>query len=286
MPRREPPWSEIRKLGRKVLRHMPSDTFLKTVFAGCFRVAQDRENPLRGNLLASGIREAVGHILHSLAPDDEVRRCVWFVQAKDTPTVTRRQRAEYIVRGGLPDQFIEDQLHISLSQFTNPLLAAIDDLNKATHVRPHTIVAGGLAVRRLFNEFLVELDQFFEAAGDARKAITNAVSEVMDQAVFENLISEVVQELDELSSHTVVDGHYIDSVKVKRLSATKIVYRISGAVEVELQYGSNSDVENDIGFRQDDSYPYTASVTCKAAEPMTIRSEDIVLKVDNSSFYE
>jgi hypothetical protein len=70
--------------------------------------------------VASGLREATGHVLHSLAPDSEVRRCVWFKQAKDTPTVTRRQRTNYIVQAGLPDEFVKKTLRINVSDYTDP----------------------------------------------------------------------------------------------------------------------------------------------------------------------
>jgi hypothetical protein len=43
-------------------------------------------------------------------------------------------------------------------------------------------------------------------------------------------------------------------VSVTKLDSVEISYRVTGEVEVVLQYGSDSDVDNDIGFRQDDSY--------------------------------
>ncbi|HYN47034.1 MAG TPA: hypothetical protein VES64_10115 [Allosphingosinicella sp.] len=73
---------------------------------------------------------------------------------------------------------------------------------------------------------------------------------------------------------------------MKRLDATHIDHAITGEVEVELQYGSNSDVANDIGFRTDDSYPYRAKVRAAAGDPLAIDAEAIRLKVDTSSFYE
>jgi len=279
-------WREMIRLQRDVLARLPRDRFLETVFTGCIRVGRDKGNPLRGNFVASGLREASGHVLHSLAPDDEVRRCVWFKQAKDTPTVTRRQRANYIVRAGLPDDFVEKTLKIDVSDYIDPLLDAIDGLHKATHVRPDTILTKGTAIREMYREVLLGIDHLMVAASDSRDAVKRAIAKVMHDAVFENLISETIQELDEISTHTTIDGHYIDTVEVVRMTATEIGYSITGQVEVELQYGSNSDVANDIGYRQDDSYPYVATVACKVAEPMNVKADDIQLTVDNSSFYE
>lgn len=281
-----PSWREILKFRREVLARFPDDRFLRTVFDGCLRVGRDKGNPLRGNFVASGLREAAGHVLHSLAPDDEVRRCVWFKQAEDTPTVTRRQRASYIVRAGLPDNFVEGALAIDVSAYTKPLIDAIDGLHKATHVRPDTILTKGTKIREMFHEVLLGIDHLMDASSDSRDAVKQAVADAMHDAVFENLISETIQELDEISTHTTVDGHSIDTVEVLKLNATEIDYRVTGQVEVELQYGSNSDIANDIGYHIDDSYPYVATVSCKAAEPMNIKADDIRLAVDNSSFYE
>lgn len=88
------------------------------------------------------------------------------------------------------------------------------------------------------------------------------------------------------SFHMIIDGHYIDAVKVHQMDAKHISYEITGQVEVELQYGPNSDVKNDIGLRHDDAYPYHATVNSVAAKPLEIGSDDIDLAVDNSSFYE
>lgn len=279
-------WPGVLALRSDLLEVFPDDQFLKKLVKGIMRVARDKKNPIRGNLVACGLREVTGHILHNLAPDDSVRECVWFVQAKDTKTVTRRQKAHYIVQAGLPDDFVKDTLKLEMSDFTKPLLNAIEALNKSTHVRSETTLSKGHAVREIMHDVLTSLLDLLDAATTGRDEIKRTVAGVMHNAVFENLIHDTIQELDELSTHTMVDGHYIDTVNVVSMDAKQITYTLTGQVEVELQYGSNSDVRNDIGFRQDDSYPYSATVSSKAAVPMDIQSHDVTLTVNNSSFFE
>jgi hypothetical protein len=237
-------------------------------------------------MVASALRELVTYVLHTLAPEDEVRRCVWFEQAKDTKTVTRAQRARYIVQAGLPDDFVRERLKVDAAALAKPLLSAMDALHKATHVRADTVVRKGGAVRQMLYEVLTEIHALIDDAAQSREAIKDAVATALHNAVFESLILETIQELDELSTHTRVDGHWIDTISVKLLDATRIEYRVTGEVEVELQYGSNSDVENDIGMRSDDSYPYRAKVSAEAGKPLEIDAEAIRLHVDTSSFYE
>ncbi|AGT07386.1 hypothetical protein JCM7686_0275 [Paracoccus aminophilus JCM 7686] len=279
-------WKPVNELREKLTEKFPRDSFLKALLEGAWRVARDKSNPIRGNLVASALREIFGHILHSLAPDADVRKCTWFEQAKDTKTVTRRQKAHFIVHAGLPPDFVEKDLNLVISDYVDPLLDAFDNLNKATHVRAGTILFKGKEVRQLLSDVIRGILNLLNATVDARSDLEERVEETMHHAVFENLISETIQELDELSTHTMVDGHFIDKVKVIKLDAEQVVYEVTGEVDVELQYGSNSDVRNDIGARIGDSYPYRATVFSRAAKPMEMHSEDIELKVDNRSFYE
>lgn len=279
-------WEDVEAARRDLIGHGPRDRFLEKICKGAIKVGRDKTNPIRGNLVASALRELATHVLHSLAPEDEVRRCIWFKQAADTKTVTRSQRARYIVQAGLPNDFVKEKLKVDAGAVAKPLLAAMDKLHKATHVRAETVVYKGSAVREMLYNVLTEIHTLLEDAANARHSIKDAVSTSLQDAVFESLILDTIQELDELSTHTRVDGHIIDEIKVRRLDATEIEYCVIGDVEVELQYGSNSDVAHDIGMRSDDSYPYQARVIAAAGKPLNIDAEAIRLSVDTSSFYE
>lgn len=60
MNNNRPRWSQLRKSRRALQARMPKDKFFDTVLEGCCRVGRDRDNPLRGNFVASGLREAIG----------------------------------------------------------------------------------------------------------------------------------------------------------------------------------------------------------------------------------
>ncbi len=279
-------WANVEDARRDLVALLPQDRFLRKLCKGAIKVGRDKTNPIRGNLVASALRELATHMLHSLAPDDDVRRCVWFKQAKDTKTVTRGQRARYIVHAGLPDDFVKERLKVDPAAMAKPLLNAMDKLHKATHVRVDTVVRKGSAVRDMLYGVMTELHALLEDAGGARGSIKNAVGSALHNAVFESMILDTIQELDELSTHTRVDGHWIEEIEVRRLDATEIEYSVIGEVEVELQYGSNSDVANDIGMRSDDSYPYRVRVVAEARKPLEIDAEAIRLTINTSSFYE
>ena len=249
-------------------------------------VARDKANPIRGNLAASGLREVVGHVLHCLAPDQDVRRCVWFVQHPDTDTVTRRQRASYIVHAGLPDTFVQRTLNLDVRSSVQPILNSMRALNKGTHLRPETTVRKGRKVRAMIWDVLDGVLTLLDAAAASRNKLKQSIEALMEHAVFQRLIMDTISDLDELSTHTVVDDHYIDTLEVEDVGATEITYAISGTVDVELQYGSNGDVRRDAGFRKSASYPYRATVSSSAAKPLEIHGRDVDLTVDTRSFYE
>ena len=280
-------WRHIKQLEKKVRSLRPGDPFLIALTTGALRVGQDKENPLRGNLLASALREMVGHLLHTLAPDDQVRNCVWFKQDPNTPTVTRKQRAVYIVQAGLPAEFSRDQLTLDAGELAKPLLDVMDQLNRWTHVRPETILSKPSEIRLMAANVMGALPSLWESAKLARKEIGDAVSEAVHNAVLDHLLGDTIQDLDVLSTHTSIEGHSLDEVDVQTMDSATIVYVISGDVYVELQYGSDADVRSDLGGRSSDTFPYTARVTSSIAHPMDPTQcsvEDLI--VDNSSFYE
>jgi hypothetical protein len=281
-----PSWADIKDARRAVRAAMPGDRFLRTILKGLMRTARDKHNPIRGNLVASGLRELVTHVLHTLAPEDAVRRCTWFVQAKDTPTVTRVQRARYIVQAGLPDAFVKEKLGLDAGKLAKPLLAAMDSLHKATHVKAETVVHKGPEVRDLLYRVLIEIADFLDDAEHVQERIDEGVAEAMHNAVFQNLILDTIAALDILSTHSRIDHHWLEAIRVKRLDADRIDFVVTGEVAVELQYGSDSDVASGMGMRSQDSFPYRAKVRAEAANPTDIDPAAIRLKVDTSSFYE
>jgi hypothetical protein len=46
------------------------------------------------------------HMMGSLAPIDEVKKCKWFVPQKEDGSPTRWQRVVFAIQGGLPDSLV------------------------------------------------------------------------------------------------------------------------------------------------------------------------------------
>lgn len=285
MPYRVPEWSEIRAKGESLAAEHPDDHFMKTVLDGAFLVGES-ENPIRGNLCAAAMRELTGHVLHSMAPDQRVTACGWFEPVKDTKGPTRLQRVTYIVQGALPKDFVENVLKLDLSKIARPLLKTIERLNRSTHVREETILDDDEEIRVLVDDSLDGLLDIYDAARTCREEVHRSLRTEVFDTVLDAFLSETFQELDELSTHTSVDGHEIDNYTITFFNDEFIELAVAGTVYVELQYGSRSDIRNDMGAILSDSYPYAASMKARVVEPQRILRDSVVVSVDNSAFYE
>jgi len=261
-----------------------SDEFTTKVLSGGLKVAMDGANPIGGNLFAAAVRELSGHILHTRAPDEAVRRCAWFEQARDTRTVTRAQRAGFIAHAGLLPSYVEGTLGLARDEYIAPLIEAMDALNKATHVRPNTVIAGGTQTRVLADDILTALSGLMEAAEDCRDAVIQELHKTINTPILNKLMSEALGALDELSTHTIVEGVSVDDIQIVDLGVDRLDLALEGTVYVTLQYGSGSDIRRGDGASMSDNYPFTANLEVGIGETLTL-GEPTAVEVDNSSFY-
>ncbi|MET4245493.1 hypothetical protein [Bradyrhizobium sp. RT10b] len=280
-----PSWPELRKQAFAFLREFPDDGFMPRVLEGALHVGESN-NAIRGNLCALALREITGHLLHTWAPDTRVSNCCWYNQEANTERPTRQQRATYIVQGGLPVAFVTDTLQLDHDAVCRPLIKAMDRLNKATHVREKTLLTDDAAIRALVDAALNSLIDLFKAARDCQQEVHRQLAGEIHDAVLDTFLGETLQELDELSTHTLFDYHQTEDIQVMSIDDELIHLKVSGTVYVDLQYGSNSDMRNDMGAVISDSYPYTARLQSKARSPGDILKDTVDVSVDNSSFFE
>lgn len=65
--------------------------FEKELFSAAQKNLGDKTNPLRLNNYAYAIRELTRHVLHRLAPDENVIRCSWYKNETDKANgITRK----------------------------------------------------------------------------------------------------------------------------------------------------------------------------------------------------
>lgn len=261
------------------------DDFTRTVLQGALRVADDRSNPIRGNLFASAIREVLGHMLHELAPDEEVTQCSWFTPATHDGRPSRAQRQRYVIQGGLSDRYVEESLHLDVGALRRQLRDSVNALNKATHLRPGTIVAEAPAVEALAQDALGSLAALVDAIDHCRTEMMVAVTEAVVNEATDEVLRETIQTIDELATHHSIEEVYVDEVKTVKIDAHFVWYRATGTIGVELQWGSGSDFRRGDGAALDHSFPFVCDIPAPVDNPERFETSMTDLQVSDGGWY-
>jgi len=255
---------------------------------GCF---DESTRSLRVNHLATDLRELGRIWLAGMAPKECVHRCSWFVQdreLKEKDRITRAQSVKYAIQAGLSDDFISGKLNLNdavsnaITQYANK----IKELSKYTHVSMSSYCnQDGVSQESIAVETLTIFGKIGELVQNVRLELIRNIEGVAAE-VLSGLRSGVQEELDSLATHYAIDNVEIEDVCVVDMNAESITYRVNGDVNVQLQYGSDSDVARDDGLVLDNSYPFTGLMRADIDDPLDLEIIRDSLRVDNSSFYE
>ncbi len=242
-------------------------------------------NPLRLNNFSASFRELFRHVFLALAPDQQVESCSWF---KPDPTArgkaTRAQKVSFVVHGGLDPAYVQDELGIDVEQERAALLGTIDRLSKFTHVNEQSFGSPADVAERQVLEACRAMASFLDRADEARKLLCERVEDRVHEDVVGQAISETILSVDEIASHHSVEHVEVEQVHVTSIDHEVIEFTAYGYLEVELQWGSNSDVRRGDGAVMKDSYPLTCKFVSKVSDPEDIEIVEDSLRVDTSSW--
>ena len=191
-----------------------------------------------------------------------------------------------MIQGGLSDSFVKRKLGIDVVVVLSKLSDAFKMLNSFTHIEPATFDLPAKKVEALAIQCLEASQSLVDNIAECRSSILDSVADAIDDHLLSEAISETVNELDELATHYLVDEVCVESTEVVDIGPERLMLRVEGSVGVELQYGSNSDVRNDIGGVMSDSFPFAADVFVKFERPLGKHAEVENFKVDTHSWYE
>lgn len=261
---------------------LPLNDFERLLVRGALRVAGDAENPIRGNMFAGAFRELLTSMLHRLAPDEDVQACCWFEQASNTNGPTRAQRAKFTAHGGLPDDLIEGAGY-DVGSLVRPIVESIKRRNGYVHVRPGRVLVDEAAITQLRDDILAALQDLDEALRICRDAVAEVVREEVDAAAIGSLTEEVLDEVDILSTRHQVEHVEYDDFEVSRIGSSAVELIAKGYLEIELQYGSMSDLRRGDGAKMNVDFPFAVTLTALISDMKQL----FVAKreVDTSSWY-
>lgn len=245
------------------------------------------DNPLRLNNFSTAFRELVRHVFDHLAPDEEIKKCEWYEPELTSRTgVTRAHRVGFVIHGGIAHDYARDVLEIDVDSERKRVVSAIDALSKFTHVNEATFGVPADEVDARVANACSALQNVLETADFARKTLVAAIEYAVEKEVVHAVLQETVASVDEIASHHFIDEVSLDNVQVLRIGASEIEFVAHGTLEVELQWGSNSDVRNDLGAVGNDSFPLTLRLISPVTAPGDVEAVEGSLAVDTSNWFE
>jgi hypothetical protein len=248
------------------------------------RVVDDGGNPGRANQFSGSIRPLFEHLLESFAPKKKVEQCSWFRIKTKNGLPTRMQRAIYATQGGLSDAYVRSDLGLNPKVLHRPVIRAIDRLAKSIHVRPETLIEDKKRIRALVEESLEALETLFVVIQDCRGRLQLALEDRITRATVEGLISEAIDEVDVLATHHWINGEWIENIAIS-INHDTVEFQVNGSIDVVLQWGSASDNRRGQGASDEDSFPFSCSLSSPTDDPESIELDFASLQVDTSEYY-
>lgn len=263
------------------------DDFHKEIFQSSIELLETSIKTKFSNF-ATNIRELTREVFSSLAPDDEVKNCEWYSvkTTEGNSEITRIQRMMYAIKGGLADQFIEEELGIDINSVTSTFNRVIHRLNKYTHINEKVYYRDAIDGYEMVEKTLSAFDDFLRTIDNTRFIIVNSLEERLFEQVSDALTSDVIQEVDILATHYLVEGETINRINISSITSTNLIVQVQGSVDVEHQYGSDGDFKRGDGVRIESSYPFYISLILGVSDPFEISITSSNILVDNSSFFE
>jgi Holliday junction resolvase len=108
--------------------------------------------------------------------------------------------------------------------------------------------------------------------------------ENIEKLLFDYVLSNLPDELDELSTHTRIEEISDVDIDEIELSENLIFVKGSGVISVELQFGSDGDRDRDFGFKNFDNFPFVFELTLEYKREKLQIVEVGKFKVDTSSY--
>ncbi len=246
------------------------------------------EGPLRLNNFAYALRELIRHVLHRLAPDDELRMCKWFVPDETSSTeITRKQRIKFAIQGGLSDFYVMRKLYIDeVDDISSELIAINNRLSRFTHIKETTFKSSVEVTESTANQCLSATLDFVDKIDELRKEVADKIFNDIHGILIDRINSESVVELMEISTHQYIEEITAENIHVVKIGVNSLEMHVEGDIEATLMYGSASDRRKGDGAEIPVSFPMHSEMEVLFKNPLGSAINLNKFTVDISSWYE
>lgn len=245
-------------------------------------------NPLRLNNFAYALRELTRHMLHRLAPNEELEKCSWFKPDNTSSNgITRKQRIKFCIQGGLSDFYVEKKLQIDeIDIVATDLVQTISQLSNYTHINRATFNTDEAEVEKVAIECLETTLAFVNKIYELRELVAEKLFGDVSDKLMNRINSESVVELMEISTHQFVEDIVPETISNISINSSSLEMKVVGTIHAQLIYGSASDRRKGDGAEIPVSFPVKSKMEVLFKQPL---GSEIILHsfaVDISSWYE
>jgi len=247
---------------RKKFEGLIGSEFERSLLDAVFINLEATENKLRFNNFAYSLRELSRHILYRLAPDENVINCTWY-SPPDSKRPTRDQRMTYAIQGGFHDTYLMKHYNLDFKKSKRKIIDYINFLSKYTHVNEDSFDMPQEEIDVHVNVISDAFLNLFEEIQNCRKQLRDLIDDEIDNEIFEHAIQETNEDIDLMSTHHIIESTSVSHIKVIDINENKIYFRATGDIDVEQQFGSSSDLRNDIGAIINTSFPFSSVLSAR-----------------------
>lgn len=218
---------------------------------------------IRFSNFAFVIRELIDVLLKNLATDENIENCGWYVEPQNSERkILRCHRIKYIIQGG----FLENIFDLMMGIDFNDAISKInkyfrDELSANVHLTEESLNYSKEEIEQKSKNFEFIIDKFLLMIRNVRIQIIEFLIDEIEVVVNDAFLSETIDDLDILSTHTSIDCVDDIVINIDSISSQEIIGTISGNVNVILQYGSDRDLREGFGDESEDSYPFELPFT-------------------------
>lgn len=255
---------------------------LKKLFGAVIANFSDSNNPLRVNNFAFSMRELLRNFLSLQAPDNKIIICDWYKNKLKKQKVTRRDRYIFLILGGIYKANLIEDISSEIESEISKIINITDSLSKFTHINLASFPLSTNEANIIYKKTLKQTAKIINLIKKTKKILKECLIPIIEIQLNDEFWSETFSEIDCLSTHSSVDSVWDISIKITNIGPKAINFSGSGTVGIELQYGSNSDLEVDNGVLDSIDLPFLFSGECKVS---SFEPRIDFIEVDNSPFY-
>ncbi|MBN1971482.1 MAG: hypothetical protein JW870_19110 [Candidatus Delongbacteria bacterium] len=276
--------NEIKDKMNLILRFLDKG-FETDLFEASINNLKDSCNPLRLNNFAYAIRGLIDIIFERIAPKHEILKCPWYKNETNVDKgVSWAQKCIYASQGNFTNETLRDSFKINVKKIHQRFIHARRDLNKLTHISEKYYDVSKDDIEKYSSELIEAMYDLFTVISSLKGLIYSHVNDYIIDTTIEEVINDTIQNIDHLSSHYYISDVEVTDIIVVDLIDKNIILQANGVIFCDLQWGSNSDIRNDIGHIESFKFDFKCEFKNSLQSPYDLELREDSFVVNNKTF--